>query len=262
MQERGARQQAQAVQDTEDRPGLLSGIGAGFAELFARERLQVYVNGSYQASSRQYETETSLRTYGEQARLSTREEFGGGGHVDVGGSLRVWRGLVLGASFTQVRDSGSAEVTGTVPHPIVAERDRTIPPQTPSLARRERGTHAYLAWRISLRSLEVELSAGPSYFSLRQGVVVNLTPTEVVGPPFAEVGLHVDLGEHTRSGVGYNAGIDVTYMFTAATRIPQVGIGYFVRVTGGTVSLPITADTRRRVAVGGVQTGAGLRLRF
>lgn len=263
LSESGAGQQVQAVQDSEERSGVLGAIRARLAEIFARERLQIHVNGAYQESSRQFQTETALRTYGETARLLTREEFRGGGHVDVGGSLRIWRGVLLGASFTQVADSGSAEVTGTVPHPLDVERDRTPSPQTPALTRRERATHAYLAWRIPWRySLEVEFSAGPSYFSLRQGVVANVTPFEVVGPPFAEVGLQVDLGEHTRSGVGYNAGIDVTYMLTPATHMPQVGIGYFVRVTGGSVSLPMTADTRRRVSVGGVQTGAGFRLRF
>lgn len=263
LSEGRAGRQAQEVEGSEERSGVLGAIGAHLAEIFSRERLQIHVNGAYQQSSRQFQTETTFRTYGEPARLLTREEFRGGGHIDAGGSLRIWRGVVLGASFTQVADSGSAEVTGTIPHPLDVERDRTPPPQTPALSRRERGTHAYLAWRIPLRySLEVELSAGPSYFSLRQGVVANATPVEVVGPPFAEVGLQVDLGEHTRNGVGYNAGIDVTYMLTPTTRIPQVGIGYFVRVTRGSVSLPVAADTRRRVSVGGVQTGAGLRLRF
>ena len=256
-------QQAQAVQVSEERPGFLGRIGAGLAGVFTRERLQIHANGSFQVSSRQYESETLQRTYGEQARLLTREEFRGGGHVDVGGSLRVWRGLVFGASFTQVHNSGSAEVTGTVPHPLDAGQDRTAPPQTPALTQRERATHAYLAWRIPWRSsLELDLSVGSSYFSLRQGAIANVSPFEVSGPPFAEVGVQVDLGEHTRNGVGFNAGIDVTYMLTPATLIPQIGIGYFVRVTGGSVSLPITADMWRRVSVGGVQTGAGLRLRF
>ena len=263
LSESGAGRQAREVRDSEERSGVLGAIGARLAEIFAGERLQIHVNGAYQESSRQFQSETTFRAYGEPARFLTSEQFRGGGHVDVGGALRIWRAVVLGASFTQVRDSGSAEVTGTVPHPLDVERDRTSPPQTSPLARRERATHAYLAWRIPLPySLEMELSAGPSYFSLRQGVVANVTPFEVGGPPFAEVGLQVDLGEHTRNGLGYNAGIDVTYMLTPATRIPQVGVGYFVRVTGGSVSLPIAADTRRRVSVGGVQTGAGFRLRF
>ena len=265
---RGSRPAAQSPAEQppteqEQDSGAVGGLAARLREVIAGERLLIHVNGAYQDSARQSEMEIVLRTYGEQSRLLTREDFRGGGHIDVGGSLRMWRGLAIGASFTQVRNSGSAVVTGTVPHPIEVGRDRTVPMRTVSLPHRQRAAHGYVAWRMPLGDAwQLALSAGPTYFSLRQGVVVNLTPMEVSGPPFAEIGLELDAGEHTRNGVGFNAGIDLTYMFTPATRIPQVGIGYFARFTDGSVSLPVSADTWRTVSVGGVQTGAGLRLRF
>lgn len=260
---RGSRPAAQSPTEPAQGSGAPGRLGAGLLEAFTGERLQVHVNGAYQDSSGRYEIETALRTYGEQSRLLTREDFRGGAHIDVGGSLRIWRGLVVGASFTQVRNAGSAVVTGTVPHPLDVGRDRTVPEQTVSLPHRQRATHGYVGWRIPLGdALQVELSVGPTYFSLRRGVVVNLAPMEVGGPPFAEVGLQLDAGEHTRNGAGFSAGIDLTYMFTPATRIPRLGIGYFVRFTDGSVSLPVSADTHRSVSVGGIQTGAGLRFRF
>ena len=260
---RASRPPAQPAAEPQESTGVLGKLRAGFSGIFASERLQIHVNGAYQDSSTQTVLETSFTTYGEQSRFLTSEDFRGGGHVDVGGSLRVWRGLAFGVSYTQVRNSGSAAVTGTVPHPLDVGRDRTVPAQSLSLPHRQRAGHAYVAWRLPLRSsLEMELSAGPTYFSLRRGVVVNLTPMEVGGPPFGEVGLAVDAGEHTRNGGGFNAGVDFIYMFTPATRIPQLGIGYFARVTRGSVSLPIASETWRRISVGGVQTGVGLRLRF
>ena len=259
----GPRPAAQSPTEPAQGSGILDRLRAGVLEVFTGNRLQVHVNGAYQDSSGQSKLETVLRTSGEQSRLLTREDFRGGGHVDVGGSLRIWRGLVIGASYTQVRNAGSAVVTGTVPHPIEVGRDRTVPEQTVSLPHRQRAAHGYVGWRIPFGdALQVELSVGPTYFSLRRGVVVNLTPMEVGGPPFAEVGLQLDAGEHTRNGAGFNAGIDLTYMFTPATRIPQVGVGYFVRFADGAVSLPVTAATQRGVPVGGFQTGAGFRLRF
>ena len=260
---RGSRPAAQAPTGQGQDSGVVGGLVAGLREVFTGERLQIHVNGAYQDSSRQSEMEIVFRTYGEQSRLLTREDFRGGGHIDVGGSLRVWRGLAIGASYTQVRNSGSAVVTGTVPHPIEVGRDRTAPTRTVSLPHRQRAAHGYVAWRMPFGAAwHLELSAGPTYFSLRRGVVVNLTPMEVGGPPFAEIELQLDSGEHTRNGAGFNGGIDLTYMVTPATRIPQVGIGYFARFTHGSVSLPVSADTWRTVSVGGVQTGAGLRLRF
>ncbi len=259
-----SRAPAPAAGRQEEPPGTFGSTSSGgLRGIFTGERLQMHVNGAYQASSRQDQTDVSFRTYGEQSQLSTRESFRGAAHLDVGGSLRVWRGLLLGASYTQMSRAGSATVTGTVPHPLDAGRDRTLEDHTVDLPYRERATHAYLGWRLTLRDgLDVDLSAGGTYFSLRQGVVAHLTPVEVGGPPFSEVGLQADTGEHTRNGAGFNAGIDITYMVTPATRIPQVGIGFFGRFTSGTVSLPVTADTWRRVTVGGAQAGLGLRFRF
>ena len=238
-------------------------ILGGLSEIFTRDRLQVQLNGAYQGSSRRSEIETSFPAYGEQARFLTREDFRGGGHLDVGSSLRIWREMAFGASITQVRNSGSAVVTGTVPHPLETGRDRTPPLQTISLPHEQRAVHVYLVWRLRLpHDMEMALSAGPTYFNVRQGVIANLTPMEVGGPPFSDVGLQVDAGEHTRNGSGYNVGVDVTYMLTDATRMPQFGIGYFARATGGSVSIPLVAGSSRRVSVGGVQTGVGLRIRF
>ena len=254
---------AQPVAEPEEGGGILAGIRAGVSEIFTGERLRVHLNGAYQASARRSELETSFPTYGEQSRFLTQEDFHGGGHIDIGSSLRVWRRFGFGVSYTQMRNSGSAVVTGSVPHPLEAGRERSVPTRTFSLPHRQRATHAYVTWRIPLyRALEMELSAGATYFSLRQGVVVELSPVEVGGPPFSDVGLVAGTAEHTRDGGGFNAGVDVWYMLTPATRIPQLGIGCFARVTSGTVSLPVDANSWRRVSVGGVQTGAGLRLLF
>lgn len=255
-------------QETGDRPDegdtFTARVRYVLAEVFTGTRLQLHVNGAYRGAAARSEQRTTFRAYGEQGRLRTREDFPGGGHVDVGGSLRVWRGLLAGASFTQSRGSGRAVVTGTVPHPIETGRDRTAPTQEVSLVHRERATHWFAGWRFPLReSLELEISAGATYYSLRRGVVAGLTPAETgAGPPFDEVALRVDTGEHTRNGVGFNAGLDVVWMFLPPTRIPQLGVGVFARTSGGGVLLPTGAGTPRRVSAGGPRAGIGLRARF
>lgn len=255
--------QAQPVQESEQRPGVLGRIADGVRQVFVDGRLRAHVNGAYQSSSRRSEIVTTFRAYGEEARVETREEFEGGGHVDVGGSLRVWRALELGGGYTQLSSAGTAVVTATVPHPLDTGNDRTAREPPIGLPHRQRATHLYVAWRLPLRDrLDVQFSAGPTYFQLLQGVVVVPTASETSGPPFAEVDLRVDRGEHARNGGGYNASVDVTFMVSPAARIPRVGVGFFARLTGGSVSLPIDADRSRRVSVGGFQIGAGLRLLF
>lgn len=255
--------QAQPVQESEPRSGVLGRIADGVLQVFAEGRLRAHVNGAYQSSSRQSEIVTTFRAYGEEARVETREEFQGGGHVDVGAALRVWRALELGGGYTQVSSAGTAVVTATVPHPLDTGNDRTAREPPIGLPHRQRATHLHLAWRLSLSDrLDVQFSAGPTYFHLLQGVVVVPTASETSGPPFAEVDPRVDRGEHARNGGGYNAGVDLTFMVSSAARIPRVGVGFFARMTGGSVSLPIDAGRSRRVSVGGFQTGAGLRLLF
>ena len=255
--------QEQPVPESERRPGVLGRIADGFLQVFAEGRFRAHVNGAYQSSSRQSEIVTTFRAYGEEARIETREEFEGGGHVDVGAALRLWRGLELGGGYTQVASAGTAVVTATVPHPLDTGNDRTAREPPIGLPQRQRAAHLHLAWRLPLRDrLDAQFSAGPTYFQLRQGVVAGPTARETSGPPFAEVGLQVPTGEHARNGLGYNAGVDVTFMVSPAARIPQVGVGIFARMTGGSVSLPIDADRSRRVSVGGLQAGAGLRLLF
>lgn len=256
--QRASRRQAQPVPASGERPGVLERLAD-----FTGGRLRVHVNGAYQYFSRRSETATTFRAYGEEARFLTRQEFRGGAHVDAGGTVRVWRELALGASYSQGTNAGAAVVTGTVPHPLETGNDRRVPRQTLALAQRQRATHVYAAWRVPLRdTIAVDFSAGPTYFNLRRGVVANLIPAEASGPPFPDVALRVETGEHTRNGVGYNAGVDVTLRVTPATQALNVGIGWFVRVSGGSVALPAEAGSPRTVPVGGFQTGAGLRLRF
>lgn len=261
---RGApSRQEQPVQESEPRPGVLERIADGVLRIFAEGRLRAHVNGAYQASSRQSAIVTTFRAYGEEARVETREEFGGGGHVDFGAALRVWRALELGGGYTQVSSAGTAAVTATVPHPLDTGNDRRADHPPIGLPHRQRAAHLYVAWRLPLRDrLDVQFSAGPTYFHLLQEVVVAPIAREASGPPFAEVDLQVRTGRHARNGRGYNAGVDLTFMVSPAARIPRVGVGFFARLTGGSVALPTDGGRSRRVSVGGFQTGAGLRLLF
>lgn len=253
-----AQEEAPSVSQApeEGRPGFLGWLSSG--------RMLLHVNGGYQVGDTRYARETGFRAYGERAQFLVSEEFAGTAHVDAGGALRPWRGLEIGASYTQVGRSGTARVTGMVPHPLDTGRDRTAPARTLALPHRQRATHVYAAWRFRPGGTwSLAFSAGPTHFNLRQGVVANLTASEAGGPPFADVDLRVDTAEHTRNGVGFNAGLDVTFMLPPAGLVPlRLGVGYFLRLTLGSVETPSVAGAQSPYYVGGVQTGAGLRVLF
>ena len=226
-------------------------------------RLSVHVNGAYQPTVRRYARSTAFQVYGERARFLTEEEFEGQTHVDAGGAFRIWRRLEVGASYAQVSKSSTAVVTGAVPHPLDVGRDRLVAAKTLALPHRERSTHVYAAWRFRRRDAwSLALSAGPTYFNLRQRSVAYLAPGETGGPPFSDVDLQVGTGEHTRNGIGFNVGADFTVMFPRLGWMPRLGVGYFVRLTLGTIGVPSTTRTENIYYVGGVQTGGGLRVQF
>ena len=248
----------------EETPGSEASQGRSrYLEWLSSGRILLHVNGGYQAGDTRQARERDFRAYGEQAQFLVSERQSGASHVDAGGVVRIWRGLEIGASYTQVGRSATAVVTGTVPHPLDTRRDRTVPAQTLTLPHRQRATHVYAAWRFRPRRLwSLALSAGPTYFNLRQGVVANLIASEAGGPPFAGVDLRIDTGEHTRNGAGFNAGLDVTYMLKPEGWGPGLGVGYFIRLTLGSVDVPSATRAHDSYHVGGVQTGAGLRLLF
>ena len=237
--------------------------GSGYLGWLSSGRILLHVNGGYQVGDTRYARNTDFRVYGERARFLVSEQFAGTTHVDAGGVLSLWRELEIGASYTQVGRSGTAVVTGSVPHPLDVGRDRTVPAQTLTLPHRQRATHVYASWRFRPSGpWSLAFSAGPTYFNLRQGFVANLTPSEAGGPPFAGVDLGAATGEHTRNGVGFNAGLDVTVMLTPDRPGPRLGVGYFVRLALGSIDVQSTTGAQDTYHVGGVQTGGGLRVLF
>ena len=248
----------------EEAPGPEASEGTSrYLEWLSSGRILLHVNGGYQAGDTRHARERGFRAYGEQAQFLVSERQSGASHLDAGGAVRLWHGLEIGASYTQVGTSATAVVTGKVPHPLDTRRDRTVPAQSLTLPHRQRATHVYAAWRFRPRPLwSLALSAGPTYFNLRQGVVANLIASEAGGPPFAAVDLRIDTGEHTSNGAGFNAGLDVTYMLKPEGWGPGLGVGYFIRLTLGSVDVPSTTRAHDSYHVGGVQTGAGLRLLF
>ena len=92
--------------------------GSGYLGWLSSGRMLLHVNGGYQVGDTRYARNTDFRAYGERARFLVSEQFAGTTHVDAGGVLSLWRELEIGASYTQVGRSGTAVVTGSVPHPL------------------------------------------------------------------------------------------------------------------------------------------------
>ena len=126
------------------------------------------------------------------------------------------------------------------------------------LERNELVTHIQAAYVISSAGkVDFALSGGPSFFSVKQGLVSDITYTEqhpYDSATFATA-LTTTVGA---SKIGFNAGADVGVRLSK-----NVGVGGLVRFSRTSIEFPLPgATTNVKSDAGGVQVAGGLRLFF
>ena len=207
-------------------------------------------------------------TYGEPANFRTRHAIPSVAlpHIAVG--VRLWRSLAVGVGATYFRVRDDVELTGTVPHPLFYERPRALLSQLDGYHRTQTGIHAHAVWTVPVSErFDVALSAGPSLFLVTQDRVSEVVVT-LPGPTHEEFQVEPTAKSVAERAYGTNAGVDVTYHLFRQLEPGAVfwtaGLGFFVRWTGATVRFSSEVDRAQSASsdVGGLQYGAGLRLRF
>jgi len=216
------------------------------------------INYGYQVGDRTFQESLTATVYEEEATYSVDHASSGGGHFDIGGGLRVWRNLAAGVAVTSHSTSAGAGITGVIPHPLFFNRPRTGSSALVDLEYKELGVHAQAAWVMPLNEkISVTVAAGPSFFNVTQSLITNVALANEIGAPFDTVALGTAATTSvSKTGVGVNAGFDITYLVTE-----RLGGGLFVRWAGGSVDLPAAGGTQS-IDVGGLQAGVGLRARF
>ena len=194
----------------------------------------VHINYGYQSGDRALTESLSETVYGETATYEANHASSGGGGLDIGGGVRVWSNLAAGVTVTSFSSSSAATVSGTVPNPLFFNRPRTVAVDLTGLEHKELGVHLQAVWVMPLsEQLTVSVGGGPSFFSVDQGLLAGVTVGQETAP-FNAVSIGASSTTASKSAVGGNAGVDVTYMFTE-----QLGGGAFVRWTGGSsVDMP------------------------
>ena len=193
----------------------------------------------------------------EQGSFDTRYPAGDDALLDVGGSVRVWRNLAVGAGISWLTRETDADVSGQLPHPFWFDRPRSVSVTAPGLARREMAVHVQAKWVIPVtRSVAVTLFGGPTWFDIAQDLVVDVTFDQAY--PFdAATYSGTNTGERSASTVGAHAGADIAYYFSE-----RIGIGGMVRFSRGAVEFDSPDGDTVKNDVGGVHTTGGLRIRF
>jgi hypothetical protein len=190
-------------------------------------------------------TGSAFTIFGEQGSAVAQVAPGVSALADLRAGYHVTRRVAVAAAFSGSQSSVAGAATASVPNPIRFSSPTIVSLTAPDSKRRELGVHLQAIYALPLTdSLMLTLAGGPSVLRLQQGVPsVTISGTTPTVAPVKESG----------NGFGGNVGGDLSTFFS-----DRYGLGVFVRYVAATVDLPSASG----VKAGGVQAGAGLRLRF
>jgi hypothetical protein len=237
---------------------LVAGLCLVAAPALAQDsRVTIAVGAAAQPTTASFTDVTTFPFFAETARTEGHYRVGDGLAVDIGATVRVWRGLGIGLAVTRATREADSEVNGSFPHPFYFATNRTGTWSSSALDRSEVGVHLSAAWQIVRDSrFNLSLFGGPSLFNYDQAVVDDV---EVIQSyPYDTIDARLVTGSVDGSAVGFHAGVDLGWFFTR-----HFGVGGVLRFTSATKKGVRIGDGEPfDLDMGGAQGGGGIRLRF
>jgi hypothetical protein len=217
------------------------------------DRAYVNINGWYQPASPSFSNTVRPIDFVEASVVDTSYKMRSIAGFDAGGAVRLWRNLAVGLDVSRFSKDSSGSVSAQVPHPFFFNRLRPVSGDASGLTRDETAVHLQALWMLPLRDKwQLALAAGPSWFSVGQDVVTDVTVSQTY--PYDTATFATATSAHrSHSKVGFNAGADLRYLLRR-----HVGLG--VEVTFSHASVPL--DDTLTVDSGGAHVGGGIRFRF
>ena len=224
------------------------------------ERVHISVNGAFQTTtndfSDRFEFERSLETGSTEVDYPVQ----GGFVFDAGGGYRLWKNLAAGVAVSYFTRSDSASTTSSFPHPFFFNQPRAVEGDATGVTRTETAVHVQAMYLVNPGGpggrLRVVLSGGPSFFTVEQDLVTEVTITETF-PYDTAAFASAQTSREKGSAPAFNVGADVMWMFNR-----RFGVGGLVRFARTSVDLDAPGGRTISVDVGGVYAGGGIRLLF
>jgi hypothetical protein len=219
-------------------------------------RAFVNVSGGLNVTTSGFTGVTHPVTFIEPATVNTTYKVKSAPGFDLGGGVRIWRNLAVGARVERFTKAGTGDVTAQLPHPFVLEHLRPLAGDATGLRRSDTVLDVLAAWLMPLSArAELTLSGGPSFFSTTQDLVADVAysqsypyDTATYTGPVTQRG--------SGSAIGFNVGGDLTYLLAR-----HVGVGASLIFSRAEVRFP-TGETETVVTAGGAHLTGGIRLRF
>jgi hypothetical protein len=221
------------------------------------DHARVSINAAVQQPSTTFSATTHVPVYEGTSTLTANYTVPTGGLFDGDVILRVSGGFGVEVGVSSFTKSQVAQVSGTIPHPILGNPPRPISGTSGSLERSEIVGRIDAAYVMSAGWIDLAVSAGPSFFTVNQDLVADVTFNE--SPSFDRVtftGATVSTAAATK--LGFNAGVDVGIKLSK-----NVGIGGMVRYSHASMVFPLATTTSGVTAdAGGTHVGGGVRVYF
>jgi len=219
-------------------------------------RIRIVVDGGAQMPPTSFGQSFTLTKNAESAPVTTTLKPATGSFFDAGVRVRLVGPIGVGVVGFSASSTANGSLDARIPHPFFFNQLRPISGTLSGVERTETGAHMELDYTIAVSKFDITLFGGPSYISLQQALVTDVTYTEAY--PFDTATFASALSTKAKkSGTGFNGGADVTWRLGKS-----FGLAGLVRYTGGTLSLEAAADNTADVKAGGVQVGGGLRIIF
>jgi hypothetical protein len=215
------------------------------------------VNAGYQGATNNFTSAWSLPCYLEAESVNVGYSVKPGVLIDVGGGVRVWRGLTVGVAVSRYNRADLASLSASVPHPLYYDQPRSFQGTAAGPQRTETAVHVQAMWVFAAaRKIQVGVFGGPSLFSVKQVFIWSVNFADVY--PYDTVTVsNTPTESQFASKTGFNVGGDVTYLV-----YKQIGVGGLVRFSGVRVGFKTQDGTALSLKAGGLQVGAGFRVRF
>jgi opacity protein-like surface antigen len=208
----------------------------------------VGVNAGGQVQTHTFASGFELPVYNQTAAMNTSTGIDGGPIFDLNAGYRIMRRVGVAAGFSTFSVTGATNAVALVPNPSFFNRAATVTVPEQGAKRTERSVYVQVVGFYDVTDkIEVSAFAGPSFLNATQELITGFTV------PTGTQDVVVTSEKQSGSSVGLIAGVDASYLLTS-----KIGVGGFIRYNGGSVDL----DAVDNLKVGGLQIGAGIRIRY
>lgn len=221
------------------------------------ERVHVGVNGAFQATTNDFSDRFEFERNVETGSTDVDYPVQGGFVFDAGVGVRLWRNIAAGVAVSYFARDDVGGTTSSFPHPFFFEQPREVTGDATGVRRSETAVHVQAMYLVNPGGrLRFVLSGGPSFFTVEQDLVTEVTVTETF--PFDTATFAS--AQKTRekgSAPAFNVGADVMWMLGR-----RFGVGGVIRFSRASIDLDAPGGRTITVDAGGVYAGGGVRLLF